>query len=212
MAMELILIRHGETDFNKEGVFRGQKDVRLNATGIAMAEATAEALKDKVFEAIYSSPLKRALVTAKRIAAPHEMEVRTNFDFIDINYGVWQGLPESEVKEKWPRLYDKWLAKPGSVKFLGGESTKKCWKRVISGLREIVFLHGTGTIVIVSHRIPIRMMTAYMLGKKRGDINEIRHDPCAISIFSVDEKRYVPEVLNDSSHLGELSQASQKDF
>jgi broad specificity phosphatase PhoE len=212
MVMELILIRHGETDFNRDSVFRGQMDVRLNATGIAMADATAEALKDKVFEAIYSSPLKRAFVTAKRIAGPHEIEVRSNFDFIDISYGVWQGLPETEVKTKWPGLYEKWLSKPTWVRFPGGESTRHCWKRVISGLREILFQHGTGTIVIVSHRVPIKFMTAYLLGKKRGYINEIKHDPCAMSIFRVDDRKYAPVVLNDSSHLSGFSRAEKKDF
>jgi broad specificity phosphatase PhoE len=212
MVMELILIRHGETDFNRDGVFRGQMDVRLNATGIAMADATAEALKDKVFEAIYSSPLKRAFVTAKRIAAPHEIEVRSKLDFADISYGVWQGLPETEVKAKWPELYAKWLSKPGGVRFPGGESTKTCWKRVISSLREITFQHGTGTIVIVSHRVPIKFMTAYLLGEKRGYINNIKHDPCAMSVFRVDDKTYAPVVLNDSSHLSEFSRAETKDF
>jgi len=212
MVMELILIRHGETDFNRDGVFRGQMDVRLNATGVAMAEATAEVLKDKVFEAIYSSPLKRALVTAKRIALPHEIEVRSKHEFIDISFGAWQGLTEAEVKTKWPPLYEKWLSKPGGVRFPRGESTKMCWKRVISGLREITFQHGTGTIVIVSHRVPIKLMTAYLLGKRRGSMNEIKHDPCAISVFTVDERKYAPVVLNDSSHLAGISRSENKDF
>ncbi len=212
MAMELILIRHGETDFNRDRVFRGQMDVRLNATGIAMADATADALKDKVFEAIYSSPLKRSMVTAKRIAAPHEIEVRANFDFLDINYGVWQGLPESEVKMRWPSLYAKWQKRPGNIRYPGGESTKRCWKRVIGGLREIIFNHGTGTVVIVSHRVPIKFMTAYLLGRRRGYINKIRHDPCAISVFKVEDRKYTPIVLNDGRHLASLSLPEQKDF
>jgi len=212
MAMELILIRHGETDFNRDRVFRGQMDVRLNPTGIAMADATAEALKEKVFEAIYSSPLKRSMVTAKRIASPHEIEVRANFDFLDINYGDWQGRPESEVKARWPSLYAKWQKRPGSVRFPGGESSKRCWKRVISGLREILFQHGTGTVVIVTHRVPIKFMTAYLLGKRRGYINKIKHDPCAISIFNVEERKYTPIVLNDARHLATLNLPEQHDF
>jgi broad specificity phosphatase PhoE len=212
MVMELILIRHGETDFNRDKVFRGQMDVRLNATGVTMADLTAEALKNKVFEAVYSSPLKRALVTAKRIAAPHEIAVRSKFEFVDISYGVWQGLTEADVKAKWPELHEKWVSKPAWVKFPRGESTRQCWKRVIGGLREIIFEHGTGTIVIVSHRVPIKLMTAYLLGKKRGYIPLIRHDPCAMSIFTIDDKKPTPVILNDSSHLGELSRASDKDF
>src|SRR5512136_2384537 len=98
--MELILIRHGETDWNRERFFRGREDVTLNATGIAMADLTAESLKDRVFEAIYSSPLKRAMVTAKRIALPHQIDVREKWGLIDIDYGVWAGMKEDEVKSR----------------------------------------------------------------------------------------------------------------
>lgn len=207
------MIRHGETDWNKETVFRGLADIRLNSTGIAQADATAEALKGDVFEAIYSSPLKRALVTARRIALPHEIEVRANEEFRDINYGIWQGLTETQVKEKWPKDYVRWIKSPGKMRFSGGENVKRCWKRVISGFREVLWLHGTGTIVIVSHRIPIKMMTAYMLGKNRHHINEIRHDPCAISTFEVRERlEFKPVRLNDSSHLANLKLPEQKDF
>ena len=213
MPLRLILIRHGETDWNKEEVFRGLSDIRLNETGIAQAEATAVALKPDVLEAIYSSPLKRALVTARRIALPHDIEVRLNDDFRDINFGAWQGLTEAQVKEKWPKDYERWMRSPGRMRFVGGESAKKCWKRVISALRELLWLHGTGTIVIVSHRIPIKMMTAYLLGKSRHRINEIKHDPCAISIFEINDRQdFKPVKLNDTSHLAGLHPADQKDF
>jgi len=210
--MELILIRHGETDWNKESVFRGHMDIRPNATGIAQSDATAKALEDRVFEAIYSSPLKRAMVTARRVAAPHEIEVREKFDLVDINYGVWQGLPESTVKQKYPQLYEKWLKKPTKVRPPGGESPRKCWKRVNTALREILFLHGTGTVVLVSHRIPVKMMTSYLLGKNLHYISKIRHDPCAISIFRVEERKYEPLKLNDTSHLSGLKLSEQRDF
>ena len=213
MPLRLILIRHGETDWNKEEVFRGLSDIRLNETGIAQAEATAESLKADLLEAIYSSPLKRALVTARRIALPHDMEVRLIDDLRDINYGAWQGLTEAQVGEKWPKDYERWMKSPGRMRFVGGKSTKKCWKRVISALRELLWLHGTGTIIIVSHRIPIKMMTAYLLGKNRHHINEITHDPCAISVFEIkDRQDFRPVKLNDTSHLASLHLADQKDF
>jgi broad specificity phosphatase PhoE len=210
--MELILIRHGETDLNKQMVFRGTLDVRLNALGIAQADATAEALKDRVFEAIYTSPLKRAAVTATRIAKPHDIKVRVNDAFMDISFGAWQGKTEDEIASKFPGPYRRWKERPGGVKFPSGDGVKKTWKRVVGGLREIAFLHGVGTVVIVSHRVPVKMMTAYMLGKKRGDIHDVVHDPCAISIFEADRRTFKPVVLNDSSHLRDLRSESAKDF
>ena len=210
--LELILVRHVETDWNKESYFRGHEDVKLNAVGIAEADAVAEALKDKVFEAIYSSPLKRAVVTARRIALPHEIGVREKTDFLDINYGTWQGKKESAVNEMHPKLYDQWITNPWKVKFPGGDRVKKCWRRVISGLRETLYMHGTGSVVIVSHRIPIKFMTAYLLKQPRKEFYKVIHEPCAISIFEIEDRNYRPVILNDTRHLAKLGLGKQKDF
>lgn len=210
--MELILVRHGETDWNKAAVFRGHEDVRLNATGIAQADAVAEALKDRVFEAIHSSPLKRAMVTATRIAIPHQIDIKVNHGFLDINYGTWQGMRESTVKQKNPAAYERWMNTPTKMKFPGGDKMPKAWKRVNSALRELLMTHGLGTVVIVSHRIPLKFMTAYLLGKGFEHFPQVRHDPCAISVFTIEDKKYTPVVLNDSKHLARLRLPEQRDF
>lgn len=213
MPLELILIRHGETDWNKDRVFRGQMDMRLNAVGIAQADATAEALKDVVFDAVYTSPLKRAVVTARRIAKPHAIELRIGDGFSDMHFGSWQGLTEAQVEERNAPLLRKWRERPAGFRPPGGESTKKAWKRVNSQLREVLFTHGTGTVVIVSHRVPLKMMTAYLLKRKRGTIHSIIHDPCAISVFKVhDRGEYEAVKLNDSSHLQRLALPKPDDF
>lgn len=213
MALELILVRHGETDWNKDKVFRGQMDMRMNAVGIAQADATAEALKDTVFEAIYSSPLKRSLVTARRIAKPHQMEVRAVDGFTDIHFGAWQGLTEKQVEERYGPMLGKWKNGPSRFRPPGGESLTKAWKRVNSQLRNLLFTHGTGTVVVVSHRIPLKMMTAYLMNRKTEAIHEIRHDHCAISVFKA-HNRYDYEVvrLNDTSHLKQLRLPAMDDF
>jgi broad specificity phosphatase PhoE len=211
-GLELILVRHGETDWNSSKIFRGHEDVRLNANGIAQADAVSDALKDKVFEAIYSSPLKRAVVTARRIAAPHEIGVRERPRFIDINFGTWQGRTEAQVKETYPKLYERWLTRPAGVRFPRGESVKKAWKRVNTELRELLMNHGIGTVVIVTHRIPLKFMTTYLLGKHLDQINEVKHDPCAMSVFEIEGTSYSPKVLNDSRHLAALKLGRQPDF
>lgn len=210
--MELILVRHGETDWNAANMFRGHEDVRLNAVGIAQADAVAEALKDRVFEAVHSSPLKRAVVTATRIAKPHQIDIKINDGFIDINYGSWQGLKEETVKKKNPPGYAKWMNKPTKMKFPGGDSMVKAWKRVNTALRELLVVHGFGTVVIVSHRIPLKFMTAYLLGKGYEYFPQVRHDPCAISIFTIEDRTYTPVVLNDTRHLAKLHLPEQRDF
>ncbi|HEX7392538.1 MAG TPA: histidine phosphatase family protein [Thermoplasmata archaeon] len=210
--MELILVRHGETDWNSAAIFRGHEDVRLNSVGIAQADAVGEALESRVFEAIYSSPLKRSLVTATRIAIPHQIDVHVNQGFVDVNYGTWQGLKEATVKQKNPRAYERWTNTPTKMKFPGGDSMKKAWKRVNTSLRELLVLHGLGTVVIVSHRIPLKFMTAYLLGTGFESFPSVKHDPCAISIFSVDDGKFEPIVLNDTRHLAKLRLPEPRDF
>ena len=210
--MELILIRHGETEWNRERVFRGMRDIRLSQQGVAQADATAALLKDKVFDAVYSSPLKRSLVTARRICKPHEIAVRETDGFADVSYGSWEGLSEETVAGQYPKLYAKWQKYPGKVKLPHGENMKRAWKRINSALREVIWTHGTGTVVIVSHRMPIKMMTAYLLGGKRDSIGQYRHDPCAISVFKVVHRDYAPVKLNDSSHLAGLRLSPPEDF
>lgn len=210
--MELILVRHGETDWNKATIFRGHEDVRLNAVGIAQADAVAGALEDRVFEAIHSSPLKRAMVTATRIAIPHQIDIKVNVGFTDINYGSWQGLREETVRQKNPVAYERWANKPTKMKFPGGDGMVKAWKRVNTALRELLVLHGLGTVVIVSHRIPLKFMTAYLLGKGYNYFPQVRHDPCAISIFTVENRKFTPVVLNDTRHLRKLNLPEERDF
>jgi len=210
--MELIIIRHGETSWNRERVFRGRRDIRLNSAGITQADATAKALEAKVFEAIYTSPLKRSLVTARRIAKPHEIAIREVDGFSDISYGAWEGLSVETVQREYPKLYERWIENPAKSRFTRGESMKRAWKRVNSALREVMWTHGTGTVVIVSHRIPIKMMTAYLLHQKRDTIGTIRHDPCAMSVFKVKQRDSKPVILNDSSHLKGLDLPPPEDF
>ena len=210
--MELILVRHGETSWNGAKVFRGRRDVKLNAEGIVQADATAHALKDKVFEAVYTSPLKRSLVTARRIAAPHSIQVREEFGFSDISYGSWEGIAEDKVASLYPKDYERWLQTPWKVRPPSGENMKKAWKRVNSSLREVLWTHGTGTVVIVSHRVPIKLMTAYLMGEKRNAIGKYKHDPCAMSVFKIRYRNYEPVVLNDSSHLSKLGLPEYPDF
>jgi broad specificity phosphatase PhoE len=121
-------------------------------------------------------------------------------------------LKQSTVKEKYPALFERWEKTPAKVRFPGGEHMKKAWKRVNSALRELLFLHGTGTVVIVTHRIPLKFMTAYLLRESPNDFYKIRHDPCAISVFKISGRNYTPVILNDSRHLSKLNLPPPKDF
>jgi phosphoserine phosphatase len=95
------LIRHGDTDWNVEQIFRGRADVELNETGIKQAELLGKYLEFVPIEAVYSSPLKRALKTAEIIASFHNIDIAPCRELIDFDYGEWQGLSQDTVKERY---------------------------------------------------------------------------------------------------------------
>ena len=100
--MGLYFVRHGQTAWNDIGRFQGSTDVPLNLLGIEQAEKTALALKDIHFDAIYSSPLNRAQVTAQTIARPHQLTVQVEPRIAEINFGQWEGMTFEEIERKWP--------------------------------------------------------------------------------------------------------------
>ena len=106
---EIILARHGETEWNVKEVFRGRIDIELNETGVKQAELLAEYLGEANLDAIYTSPLKRALETAKTIAGYHKLDVDIAPGLVDLNYGEWQGLSHQEVRDKYRELYTQWI-------------------------------------------------------------------------------------------------------
>ncbi len=102
---KVLLVRHGETDWNRKEVSRGRIDVKLNQNGREQAKSLAKATGIYRIDAIYSSPLSRSLETAKMVADMHSLDVKVANGFIDIHYGQWQGLGHEKVKEEYPELY-----------------------------------------------------------------------------------------------------------
>ena len=97
---EILLIRHGETEWNAAELFRGRADIPLNENGLRQAGLLSEYLKDKQIDAIYSSPLGRARKTAEIISGRHGLEVMSSGGLIDIDFGEWQGLAHREVNNR----------------------------------------------------------------------------------------------------------------
>ena len=117
----LILVRHGETKWNVEEIFRGRIDIELNETGVREAELLAGYLSGSKVTAICSSPLKRALRTAEIIASHHDVKVEVAPELIDFNYGEWQGLSRQAVADRYKQLYAQWVKDPHLVKMPAGE-------------------------------------------------------------------------------------------
>jgi len=209
--IEIILARHGETEWNVAEVFRGRIDVELNETGLKQAELLAEYLSDVKINAIYSSPLKRALKTAEMIASYHKLDVEIVPGLIDFDYGKWQGLPHQEVKIKYKELYAEWINSPDKVKIPAGESLDDIRKRATGVVSNIIAKYR-GTVVLVSHRVVNKVLICALLGLDNSHFWNIKQDTGGITTFIYENERFILTEHNNTSYLKPIQKAPLSDF
>jgi broad specificity phosphatase PhoE len=174
----LILIRHGETDWNLENRWQGQADVPLNAKGRAQARQIAERLKDDGLQAIYASDLGRARQTAGELARATGLEVRLDPRLREIHQGDWQGMLASEIETRYAWFFQK---KPDNLLEHappGGETIGQVQARLIAAVQDIVQAHPGGSVAVVSHGFAIAVILAYHQGIPPEKIWDLlpRHD------------------------------------
>jgi len=208
---EIILARHGETDWNVTEVFRGRIDVELNEAGVKQAELLAEYLSSVRIDAIYSSPLRRALKTAEAIASHHKLEVSMAPGLIDFDYGKWQGLSHEEVKDKCKELYTEWINRPEQVRMPAGEGLDDVRKRAVVVVEDVMLRYG-GTVVLVSHRVVNKVLICALLGMDNSHFWNIRQDTCGITRFTYEKGQFILTKHNDTSYLEPIRKAPLSDF
>jgi len=208
---KLILARHGETAWNVEKVFRGRADVSLDEVGIKQADLLGKYLSSWELEAIYSSPAKRALDTANIVARYQKVAVRIAEGLIDFDFGEWQSLPEQEVKRLYPAILDEWHNNPHKVKMPGGESLDDVRERAVELVNDVLSRHQ-GNVLLVSHRVVIKVLICYLLGLDNSHFRNINQDVGGITIFNYADGRFVLTRHNDTSHLRDLQKSALGDF
>jgi len=210
--MRLYLIRHGETKYNVEKIFRGRLDISLSDLGVEHAESLGKYLSKINFEIIFSSPLRRALETAN-IISKHQrgnIKVEVDEDLIDISYGEWEGKREGEVKRLYPKLYREWHLNPHRVRFPNGESLQDVKVRLEKFIEKVTSKFK-GEIAIVSHRVVLKILICMLLGLNISHFWNIRIDCGGITIFDYDG-RFILYRHNDTSYLNGLSGHELIDF
>jgi broad specificity phosphatase PhoE len=209
--MKLILARHGETVWNVEKIYRGRTDVNLDEVGIKQAELLGNYLSNWELEAIYSSPLRRALDTANIIARYQQPSVHIADGLIDFDYGEWQSLSEQEAKRLYPALHNEWHNSPHTVKMPGGESLEDVRSRAIEVVNDVVSRYQ-GSVILVSHRVVNKVLICSLLGLGNSHFWNIHQDVGGITIFNYVDGRFVLTSHNDTSHLRELQKSALDDF
>jgi len=210
--IEIILARHGETDWNASERFRGRADITLNEAGRKQAEMLGEYLGREKIDFIYSSPLKRAVETAGAIAGRRKLEVNAVENLTDFHFGDWQGLSRSEVAEQYPELYRDWLDTPEQVKIPGGESLEDVRQRAVPFVEDAIMRCGEGRIVFVSHRVVNKVLVCSLLGLDLSHFWNIRIDTCGLTRFDCGDGRLVLTRHNDTSFSHPVEKTQASDF
>lgn len=154
----LILIRHGETDWNVEGRYQGQADPPLNARGFDQAQELAQRLVGACIDVLYTSPLRRAADTAKVIAQQLHIPLQTEPRLMEIHQGDWQTRLRSDIETLYPDLFRRWEIDPWEVTPPDGEHLTEIQARVNAAIDDLIRRHPGQCIGVVTHRIPIALI------------------------------------------------------
>jgi broad specificity phosphatase PhoE len=200
-----ILVRHGQTEWNRVERFRGRADLSLDETGRRQAEAAALRLKGEKIAAIYSSPLKRTIETASILARQLKLPVQPFEGLLDIDFGSWQGLSPEEAAQQDSQLYKKWLEHPDEVSFPNGESLDIVRQRVVSGVEDVASKHHDQTVVLVSHKVVCQVLMCAMIGLDNSHFWQVRQDVNAINIFELRDGAPLVMLVNDTCHLKNMA-------
>jgi alpha-ribazole phosphatase len=199
--LELIIIRHGETEGNRKRVYQGWTDTRLNSNGLRQAERLALRLKKEEFDCIYSSPLERALMTALTVNKYHGLEIKTVDHIKEINFGEWENMSQRQLEELYPDYMNKWRGDYKNFAAPGGESLDMAYSRINSWLERLIKNNPKGRALVVSHAGAIRAMISGLVGRGvEGHWNYVINN-CSITTINVYDGFPVLTGLNDIYHL-----------
>ena len=181
----LILIRHGETDWNVEGRWQGHIDVPLNENGRRHARRLAVELTKAGIQAIYSSDLTRALETARPLAESLGLLIRTDRRLREINLGEWQGLLLTDIQMRHAELFRSHMADPLSVASPGGETALQVEQRAKHALDEILQMHPDETVAIVAHGFVIAVLRVRLENKRMDQVWDLVPDSAQAIVYDL---------------------------
>ncbi len=161
--LELILIRHGETDSNIRGSYLGWTDMELNETGLSQVRILRDQLKNTKIDKIFSSPLKRALQTADIINENYRLDIVYTDGLKERNFGIWDDLTLEEMTQRYPSEYNVWVSDWIKYPIKDGESAIEAYDRSVEFVRELIEKNTEGVFMLVTHLGTIRFLLAYLL-------------------------------------------------
>jgi len=203
--LELLIIRHGETEWNTADIFRGRISIGLSEKGLTQVELLSQYLSSKKIQAIYCSPLQRAKQTAEAIARTYYLNIQPLPELTDLDFGEWEGKSQQEVSLKYKDIYTQWLDRPDLAVIPGGETLTDARKRSINALDWVISQNTGGVVAIVTHRVVTKILICAMLGLDDSHFWNIEHSTCGVTTFVNNGKCFIMMHHNDVSFLKKVS-------
>lgn len=202
--MKIYIARHGQTLWNIEHRMQGWQDSSLSSKGIDDAKKLSKSLEDVEFDLIFSSPLGRAMSTAEYIRGERDKEIILLDSFKEMNFGIWEGMYDYQVKENYPKEHYNFWKQPELYEPIEGESFPQLIERVNCGLKGLITLHGkeSKNILLVTHTCVIKSILSLV---KKYKVKEFWNPPfinaTSLTVLKVDSETVKTILEADISHL-----------
>jgi alpha-ribazole phosphatase len=200
MTTTILLIRHGQTDFNATGRWQGHLDVPLNETGKAQAEALAKRVENWPVSAIYSSDLKRAAMTAVYLAETWGLTPIYDPAWRERDVGVFEGRATNELQQEYPEVWAN--IRKGIYDIPGSESNTSLQSRAVAAYEKVVSSYPAEMVAVVSHGGTLNTVVSHILGLPRGQVGRLNfRGNTGLTIIEINDRGPRLTMINDTRHL-----------
>ncbi|HYF91963.1 MAG TPA: histidine phosphatase family protein [Symbiobacteriaceae bacterium] len=204
------IIRHGETDYNRNGRYQGQMDIPLNEDGRRQSEMIADRMATVALDAIYSSDLSRAQVTARIIARGREVALEPRLR--EIHVGRVMGMSNAEIRQQFPEFWTATEQDPDHTPFPGGESAVDLQRRTMEAMAAIAARYPDGRVAVVTHGGVIKVIAASVMEMPLAIRPKIVLDNCSLTVVEWSDRGRRVRSLNDTGHLAQAPCDVRADF
>lgn len=201
----IILVRHGETDWNVEGRYQGQEDRPLSSLGLEQAELLAKSLRNLHIDHCISSPLQRSFKTCQFCADYHHLTVEADARLSEINHGSWEGQLAADIAAQYPEAYNQWHSEPHLVQMPdGGENLEDVRKRAREAFDDYAQRYPDQTLLVASHDAVNKAIICDLLGLNMSHFWQIKQDNTCVNVLEYDKGVWRVVLINSTSHMGYL--------
>jgi len=202
--MKLLLVRHGDTDFNRQRRFMGYTAIPLSPPGVKQVQQLCDNLTASPIQAVFTSDLRRTRQTAEILTAGRNLEITLCPELREVNYGLCEGLSFGEISEKYPEVAARCIDFSLALDFPGGENFRGFIRRARGFTKRLKPLPPEATVLIVSHNGPLKVLICHYLGLPLRHWQRLHLDTASLSIIYVNAGGAVLTRLNDVSHLNNM--------